>query len=100
MNDKLKALNVERIDLEEALELKAVANAQVNLYVGYEIPIPAWLASASAALDDDIRRRRRDALKARERELSSKLAGLRSREEQRADLEAELTKVSNALGDK
>lgn len=100
MIDALKALNVERIDLEQAVELKAAAAAQLAVYLGHEIPVPAWLTTASNALDEDIRRRQRDALKARQRELTSKLAGLRSREELRADLEAELTKVSNAIGDK
>lgn len=97
---ELKALNVERIDLDEAVALKVQAHGMLTVYQAYQVPVPGWLTNANIALDEEIKRRQRDALKARERELSSKLAGLRTREEQRVDLEAELLKVTNALGDK
>lgn len=95
---ELKALNTERLDLDEAVELKAQAHGMLAVYQAYQVPVPGWLTHANIALDEEIKRRQRDALKARERELTSKLAGLRTREEQRADLEAELAKVNNALG--
>lgn len=95
---ELKSLNVERLDLDEAVALKAQAHGMLSVYQAYQVPIPGWLTNANIALDEEIKRRQRDALKAREREIATKLAGLRTREEQRAELEAELQKVTNALG--
>ena len=100
MIEKLKALNVERIDLEEAVELMGLAQQQLVVYGAYTLPIPAWLATAHNLLHEDIQRRQRDALKARQRELDTKLKALRTREEQRAQIEAELAQVKDALGDK
>lgn len=97
MLDKIRTLNLERLDAEEAIELVAAGRAALTEYGRYSLPAPAWLTDGVNALDADIQRRRTDMLQARRKELLAKQAALKSREEQRADIEAELARLGELL---
>jgi len=95
---QLKNLNVDRMDVDEAISLATMARAYANGYEHYGVSPPAWLTGAIETLDVEINRRRRDILQSRKRELEANLTQLRTRQEQRADAEAELARLNDALG--
>jgi len=95
---QLKNLNVERIDVDEAIAMATWARASANGYDHYGVTPPAWLTAAIETLDAEINRRRRDILVARKREIEANLTQLRTREERRHDAEAELARLNDALG--
>lgn len=96
--EKLRTLNVDRIDIDDAIELVTYARHAEQTYSGYQVPTPEWLKDAMVALDNEIRSRRRDMLEARKRELFTRLGALKTREEKKEELSAELAKVNDALG--
>lgn len=96
--EKLRTLNVERIDIDDAIELVTYARHAEQTYLGYQVPAPEWLKDAMSKLDGEIKSRRRDMLDARRKELASRLGALKTREEKKEELLAELAKVNDALG--
>jgi hypothetical protein len=70
----------------------------VATYTSYEVPAPSWLGDAIVTLDGEIKRRRRDMLEARRRELLANKAALKTREERRAENDAELERLNATLG--
>lgn len=97
MLERLKNLNIDRIDLDEAVALVAIGKMAQTTYAGFEVPAPRWLGESLETLSDEIRRRRREMLVARQRELAAQVSTLKSREERRADAEAELARINAQL---
>lgn len=98
MLEKLKNLNVDRLDIEEAVALATWGRATQNGYTHYQVPAPKWLGDAIDTLDVEINRRRREMLLARKAELEANLTQLRTREERKADAQSELAALNDALG--
>lgn len=96
----LKNLNVDRIDVHDAVCLVAMARATESQYAVYGVVAPDWLTEGIATLDAEIRRKRRDMLMARQKEVEASLTQLQTREEKRAKLEAEQAALRDALGPK
>lgn len=98
MLEKLRNLTVDRIDLDEAVALATLARATSHGYTHYDVPAPAWLTNAIDQLDGEINRRRKDILQARSREVAAELTQLQTREERRAKLMAEQSRLNDAIG--
>lgn len=98
MLDKLKTLNLERMDLEECIELHAYATNVEVTFKRFEVPVPTYIVDGLDSLARDIRSRREDALKARLKEIKARKAALRTREEQRAELDNEEQRLTQLLG--
>lgn len=98
MLEKLKALNLDRMDVDEAIELVTFGRVAEKTYSDYQVPSPEWLKDSIAALDGEIKRRRRDMLEARLKEVKARQTALKSREEKKAELDAELERLNAALG--
>jgi hypothetical protein len=95
---RIRTLQVDRLDVDEAIELVTFGRIAETTYSGYNVPTPEWLKDGIAQLDTEIKRRRRDMLEARAKELKAKLSTLKSREERKSETEAELAKLNDALG--
>lgn len=89
MMEKLKSLQLQRMDVDEMIELATWGRAMHNGYSYYDVPSPAWLSDALAQLDGEIKRRRQELLQARLQEIRSRMQALKTREERKADLDAE-----------
>lgn len=94
----LKQLNLERIDVHEAVALVAQARLVQAEYTGYGVTPPDFLTNAIGQLDGEIKRKRRDMLLARQREVAANLASLQTREEKKEALLAEQAALNDALG--
>lgn len=95
---KIRTLNLDRMDVDEAIELVTFARQATGTYDSYKVPTPQWLSDGIAMLDGEIKRRRRDMLEARQREIKATLTTLKTREEKRSELEAELAQLNDAVG--
>lgn len=95
---KLRALNTERMDLDEIVELTTVGRACEGTYKAHQLPVPTWLTDSLVTLDTELHARRRDALMARKKELEATSASLRTREERALQTARELAEVNDALG--
>lgn len=98
MLEKLKTLNLDRMDLDEAVALVTIGRATEAGYAHYSVSAPQWLTDALGSLDGEIKRRRRDMLEARRKEIQANLTQLKTREEKKDELAAELKKLDAALG--
>lgn len=98
MYQKLKNLDVEKTDLDEQVFLLATAEQVKGKYEVLLLPVPDWLENASKLLKLEIDLRRKDMLAKRKRELENGLAALRTAEEKRADMRAELERLTAQLG--
>jgi hypothetical protein len=98
MLEKLRSVNVDKMDIDDLVELAAFGQLARTTYSAYEVPTPEWLTDALKTLDADIKRRRRDALEARRKQIKARRAGLRTAAEERADLDAEDARLAAALG--
>lgn len=97
MYDKLKALNVDRLDLDEAVALRALACSIKQEYELHALEQPRWLQDAARALDEEIARRRRDSLLRRRSEVKARLDGLKPASEKRRELARELKSLDAKL---
>lgn len=98
MFQRLRTLQIDRIDVDEAVELVTFGREAEKTYATYLVPTPEWLKDGIAQLDGEIKRRRRDMLEMRKKEVQAKLTALKSRDERKAEAEAELGKLNDALG--
>ena len=94
---QLKSLNVDRIDLDEAVSLLAFANSVGAEYEAQGLPIPEWLQDAARTLRNEIALRARDAREKRVKELRRSLDGLRTTEEKRKSYQKELRELEVSL---
>lgn len=97
MMDKLKSLQLQRMDVDEMIELATWGRAMHNGYTHYDVPAPGWLQDSLEQLDGEIKRRRQELLQARLQEIRSRKQALKTREERRADLDAEEAQLLGQL---
>ena len=96
--ERLKGLQLARMDLDEMIALATYGRAVANGYSYYEVPKPKWLDDSLQQLDAQIRSRRREILEARLQEVRTRKEAPKSREEKRADLDAEEAALAAQLG--
>lgn len=96
--DRLKGLQLARMDIDEMIALATYGRAVANGYAYYEVPKPKWLDESLQQLDKQILSRRREILEARLQEVRTRKEALKSREERRADLDAEEAALAAQLG--
>lgn len=96
--ERLKGLQLARMDIDEMIALATWGRAMANGYSYYELPKPKWLDESLATLDKEIRARRRELLEARLQEVRSRKETLKTREERRADLDSEEATLLAQLG--
>lgn len=97
MLNSLKRLNVDTVDMDEALALRAFAKSLVAEYESALIPAPEWLTDAMRRLNVEIANRRRDVLELRLKEINREAAGLMTAAEKREKLAAEKTALEAQL---
>lgn len=98
MLEQLRNINLDRLDIDRAVELATVGKQVAATYTEFKVPVPGWLNDALTKLHGEITRRRADMLAARRNEINASLAALRTRDERVNDLQAELAKLNDELG--
>ena len=98
MLEQLKRLDVNRLQLDEALAYAAFAKGLRQEYDTRNIPAPEWLDDAIRALNKDVEGRRRDALEMRLKEIRAQKTQLMTPAEKREALAAEEAELVGKLG--
>lgn len=98
MLDKLKRLDLERIDLDEAVYLVAIGEAMKDVYATGSLETPQWLTDNVRELNREISNRMAESREKALRETELELASLRSREEKKQDLQAKADRLKAQLG--
>lgn len=96
--EKLKGLNLDRMEFDEAVELYAHATLIEGAYKNFETEQPEWLVEALGALQKDIRDRRRDAIAHELKLTDAALNGLKTVTEKKAELLAKQERLKAQLG--
>lgn len=84
-------------DVDSLVELAAFGRAMRSEFELQEIKVPKWLTDNLAAISREIKTRHRAEKNARLLRLEGEIEALRSREEKKAELEAELAKLREEL---
>lgn len=98
MMDKIKNLNIERLDIEEGMALAAFGRIVENEYALLSNEAPDWLTDNLKVLRKEIRQRLQDTLESRLVEITSRLDSLSTVEEKREKLKAEAARLKEKLG--
>lgn len=98
LTEKLKTLQVDRMSVEEGVELLAMAQVLASGYGSVGLPQPAWLTASMKTLAEDLQRRKKDTLEAELQRIKARRTALRSREEEREALIAEEQAILAQLG--
>lgn len=96
--EKLKRLDLDRIDLDEAVGLIAEGEAMEDVYATRSLETPEWLTNNLRELNREVNNRVAESREKALRETELELAGLRTREERRAELQAKAERLKTALG--
>lgn len=97
MLQQLRNLNVDRIDLDEAISLEAFAGLVRDGYVSRSLPVPEWLEDSMRLLGKEIVTRRGEMLEKRRRELRARLEAEMTATERRAKLRKELDEIETQI---
>lgn len=98
MLEKLKNLDVERIDLDEAVELSAIGRVVKDEYEKNGAEAPTWIDDRLREVRREIRARQADMIDKRLREAKARRASLKTTEEKRADLDREIAELEKIAG--
>lgn len=94
MIERLKNLDIERLDVDEMIAMSAFAKQLSAEYEALALDKPDWLGVKSTELKREINARLGDLRDKRIREIKARLNTLKSAEEKRADLQKELERLS------
>jgi NADH/NAD ratio-sensing transcriptional regulator Rex len=97
MLEQLKRLDIDRIQLDEALALTAFAKTLRAEYEQRNIEIPEWLDNRTRALNREIEIRRLDTLEQRLKTAKAQQAALKTPDEKRQRLTTEIQKLEAEL---
>lgn len=97
MYDKLRAVQIDRIDLHEAVALASYAQTLKSAFEHRQIDVPEWLADSARTLDAEVGSRLRDARLKRLREAKNRLSALATPDQKRAALEKEIAALEAAV---
>lgn len=98
MMEQLRTLNIDRVDLDDAIGLLTFAKQAKATYVEMGLEAPAWFADKVAGLEAYIKQRRVENLTKAAKEIEAELGKLKTAEEKRSDLRARLEQIQAALG--
>lgn len=98
MMEQLRTLNLDRVDLDDAIGLLTFAKQAKATYVEMGLEAPAWFADKVAGLEAYIKQRRVENLTKAAKEIEAELGKLKTAEEKRSDLRARLEQIKAALG--
>jgi hypothetical protein len=93
MLNTLKNFDPDKGDVDEMVELSAFARSLTAEYAALEIEPPEWLAAKQKEVIREVDARQADARAKRIKEIERSMAGLRTQEERRNDLTAELARL-------
>lgn len=97
--EKLKGLNLDRVlEIDEAVELSAVARSLESEYDALGIDTPGWLRQASDTLREEIAKRTQAAELAKLKTLEAQLESLKTAAEKRRDIERQIAEAQKRLG--
>lgn len=96
MLNQLKNFEADRMDADELVALSSLARQMTAEYAVLAIDPPEWLEIRSAELKREIGTRAADIRAKRIREIEARLATLKTTEEKKSDLTAELAKLKAA----
>lgn len=98
MLDKLKRLDLERMDLDEAVYLVSIGKAMRSVYEAESLETPQWLTDNVRELSREITNRMAESREKALREVELELLALRSRDEKKSDLVAKAERLKAQLG--
>ena len=98
MLDRLKHLDLDRIDVDEAVYLVTLGESMKAQYTGRGLETPEWLVQNTKELDREIRNRQRDNLEKAKKETIAALDALKTPTQRREELQAKLERLNQALG--
>lgn len=81
----------------QLIEIAAATRITLAEYAHHNIEVPVWLKVKSKDCDEGLKMRRDDALKLRAIEVQTQLDKLKTPEEQKAALSAELAQIAEQL---
>ena len=96
MLDRLRNLDVERLDVDEMVALSLFARDLAEEYKTLGLDAPEWLDVRSTEVRREISTRRADLRDKRIRELRASLSALKTKEERKVELHAELERLEAA----
>jgi len=91
--DRLKNFNVDATDIDELVAISAFARSLAAEYEANTLEKPEWLETKSAELKREINGRQADARAKKIKEIKLKLGTLKTAEEKRNELNAELARL-------
>lgn len=98
MLDQLKNLELQRMDIDEAIALSAFARLLKAEYEHVDTEAPQWLDDRTREIRDEVRDRLRDTVQKRLRELYARAEALATAEEKRAKIREQIKKLESASG--
>lgn len=97
MLQQLKTLDLDRIDIEDAVAAQTFGKALMENFKANKLPVPEWLQEKMPMLDRAIAESRRDLLTRERKHLQGQRDGLRSADERRKDLDSRLAEIDASL---
>lgn len=84
-----------RLETEDLVELSAYSRSLAAEFTALGVETPEWVANQTKALRREIKARNADALAARLRELKARREALKTPDEKREALDAEIAKLTD-----
>jgi seryl-tRNA synthetase len=94
MLNELKAVNVNRLDMDELILLSSTAKSMKREFEGNGVEIPEWLDDVARRLQREITSKNSDAVAAKVRHIQQKIDNLKTANEKKAELEAQLAALT------
>lgn len=98
MLEKLKHLDLDKLDIDQAVSLVAFGDMLIYTYEKRELEVPQWLTDNVRELNREITARHRDNLEKALKETDAGLEALKTQGEKREDLKARQERLRKALG--
>jgi hypothetical protein len=97
MFDKLKSYDIDRASVDELIALAALAAAMIAEYQTNQLGAPEWVTTRLKSIRREIKTRVQDQLEAKLAEAKARRESLRTTEEKRTVLDAEIAALTAQL---
>lgn len=97
MLQELKGLDLDRIDIEDAVACSFFAKGLAEHFKGHKLPEPLWLQEKTAELNAYIGLKRKDILARERKALQTEADRLRTPQERREDISARLKAIDEQI---
>ncbi len=97
MLEQLKNLDLDRIGIEDAVELSSQGRQIQTEFEALNVEQPAWLATRLRELRREIRVQQQDRIEKQLREAKARLEVLKPAEQKRTEVEAEIARLQALL---